>query len=265
MKKQLYNWITRIPGSIKPEHRRTYYVALFGGGLGGLFHFLMLVLFATFGVTPLAYVNIGSVFLYAVAIVLVRRMGLATLGVVLVSVELIIHQVLAVYFLGWGYGYQYYLFVVAGVAFMGHYRRHAVPLTFALLSVVAFGWLYFHVQHLYLPHLSMPEPVRIVFFWWNVLGSMLGIAIASFVYVRTAIRMERELAEQYQELREAQLMLVQSERMAAEGKQGGGVMNCSITKMNSSCFDLSAPTSLFTSGKAFTRLQFTTAISLQSA
>lgn len=71
----------------------------------------------------------------------------------------------------------------------------------------------------------MPEPVRIVFFWWNVSGAMLGIAIASFVYVRTAIRMERELAQQYQELREAQLMLVQSERMAAIGKLAAGLVH----------------------------------------
>lgn len=216
---QLRNWITRVPDSIKPEQRRSYNVALLAGGLGGLFHLMALVIFATFGVTPLVYVNIGSLSLFAVAFVLVRRTGLASLGMVLATVELITHQVLAVYFMGWGYGYQYYLFGIAGFIFMGHFRSRAIPALCALLSIVAFGWLYAHGQHLYHPHYSMPEPVPVFLFWWNVFWAMQGIGSTSFFYARTAIRMERELAEQNQELRDTQVMLVQSERMAAIGKQ----------------------------------------------
>ncbi|MBC8235557.1 ATP-binding protein [bacterium] len=223
MMKKLKNWITRVPDSIKPEQRRTYNVVLLSGGLGGLFHLMALVIFATFGVTPLVYVNIGSVSLFAVAFVLVRRKGLVSLSMILATVELITHQVLAVYFMGWGSGYQYYLFGTAGFIFMGHFRSRVIPALCVLLNIVAFGWLYFYGQHLYHHHFSMPESVRIVLFWWNIFWAMVGVAVTSFVYARTAIRMERELAEQNQELRDAQVMLVQSERMAAIGKLAAGL------------------------------------------
>ena len=223
MKKRLYDWVAFIPETIAPEHRRAYYVALIAVAVAGMCHFLMLVLFAAFGITPLVYVNIGSVSLFAAAFFLVRRTGRAALGMVLMSVELIMHQVMAVYFLGWGYGFQYYLFLITSFAFLGHYRSRAVPAMCVLLSVAVFGWLYSQGQHLHLPHLSMPEPVRVGFFWWNVLTAMLALAAISLVYARTAARMQRELAEQNEELREAQLMLVQSEKMAAIGKLAAGL------------------------------------------
>ena len=220
---RLYKWATLVPESISPEHRRAYHVALIAGVVGGLFHLIALVIFAVFNIKPIAYVNIGSVTLFAAAFLLVRRTGLAVLGMVLISIELIIHQVLVVYYLGWGYGYQYYLFGIAGVVFLGHYRNRAVPTILVLLSIIIFGWLYFHGQYLHLPHLSMPETVRIFLFWFNLFSAMLNIAVMSLIYAHTAIRMERELAEQNRQLREAQFMLVQSEKMAAIGKLAAGL------------------------------------------
>jgi signal transduction histidine kinase len=89
--------------------------------------------------------------------------------------------------------------------------------------MVALGWLYFQGQYLGVPHLTMPEPVRVGLYWWNITGATVGFAFISATYARTAMRMERELAEQNQELRETQAMLVQSEKMAAIGKLTAGL------------------------------------------
>ena len=219
---RLYEWMRLVPEDMAPEHRRAYYVALITGVVAGLYHFLFLVFFAAFGLWPLVYVNCGSVFFFALVFLLVRRTGNAALGMTLVSVELIVHQVLAVYYLGWDYGFQYYLFIITGI-YIAHHRSHAVPGLCILLSAGVFGWLYLYGQHLHLPHLGTPEPVRVGVFWFNLVGAVQALAAISFVYARTAIRMERELEEQNRALREAQLRLVQSEKMAAIGKLVAGL------------------------------------------
>jgi two-component system NtrC family sensor kinase len=69
----------------------------------------------------------------------------------------------------------------------------------------------------------MPDPFPIGIYWWNMMNLGFVLAFVSSVYSRTASRMERELLDQNQELRETQTMLVQSEKMAAVGKLAAGL------------------------------------------
>ncbi len=222
MKKRLHDWLTYVPDTIAPENRRAYHITLIATGIGGPLHLLTLTLFALFDVTPMVYFNIGSVAFYIVIFFLLRQTGQAALYLVVVSIELIIHQVLAVYYLGWGYGFQYFL-LASGLVFMGHFRRPVLPAVCVGISLAAFAWLYFYGQYLYQPHLSLPETVRIGLYWWNTTIFGLMFAIAFFVYARTAAHMERELIDQNRQLHDTQMMLVQSEKMAAIGKLAAGL------------------------------------------
>ena len=220
---RLLRWLTIVPKTIPAEERRAYHVALLASGVGALFHLVFLTVVTLFDVRPLVYVNIGSVAFYALLYVLVRRTGRSGAAMILVTVELILHQVVAIYYLGWGYGFQFYLPLVAGFVFMGHHRRLIAPSLCAVASVLALGWLYFYGQYLLEPHLTMPESVRVGLYWWNITGASLGFAFGAAAFARTARRMERELADQNLELRETQAALVESEKVAAMGKLTAGV------------------------------------------
>lgn len=211
------------PETIAPDQQRTYTLALVFGIISGLAHTVNLVIFAYYGIKPLAYLNIGSVTLFTTAVLLVRLTGRAAAALVLMSTELIVHQGFAVYYLGWEYGFQYFLFPIPGFVFLGQFKNRLVPLSFAAISAALFMWLFYIGQYLLDPHLSGLEHLQTNFFWTNAIGGFIGLAVISIIYSRSAIRIEKELARQNIELRETQLKLVQSEKMAAIGKLVAGV------------------------------------------
>ncbi len=212
----MFRWAMQTPEAVSPEDRRAYHVAVLAGLVGLVMHIFSLAVFAVFGLEPLVYINIGSVTLFAAVFLHVRLTGVVAPGMALASTELVVHQVAAVYYLGWDYGFQYFLFPIATFAFMGHYRSRAIHAFFASMAALSFAWLYLYGQHLRYPHLFLPAPVREVWFLYNAITAIIGLAVMALIYARTAIVMEREL-------REAQLMLVQSEKMAALGKLAAGL------------------------------------------
>ncbi len=216
MRERLIQWLTYVPENIAPEHRRAYHLALILAGVSGSSHFMVLLTFAMGGITILAIANIASVLLFVGIFFMIRHTGKTGLGMVLMSTEFIVHQVLVVYYIGWGYGFQYYLFPIAVMLFLGHFRSLIIPSLFAIIGVSTFGWLYHYGQYLNMPHIDTLAQWQPIIYWMNLYGTMLGLAGMSLVYTRAASRME-------QELRDAQVMIVNSEKMAALGKLAAGL------------------------------------------
>ena len=85
-----------------------------GALLAGVVHMAFCVLFFQNGVWPLAWVNVGSVLLYAVVAVLLTRRRLGS-AYVLMGLEVTGHAVLAVWSVGWDSGFHYYLMIVVPI------------------------------------------------------------------------------------------------------------------------------------------------------
>lgn len=171
----------------------------------------------------MALLNILSVAIFLSCVILLRKTGNSSLTMMILSLELVLHQVAAVYFIGWEYGYQYYLFNIAVLVFLGHYRTSLIPFAYAVVSFVAFGWLYYYSQKNAAPFYENLAHMKERLYWTNLSSTVMGLAGISFLYARTAIRMQRMLEEQNQLLKETQLQLVQSEKMGALGKLAAGL------------------------------------------
>jgi adenylate cyclase len=125
-----------------PEIARSSYRSFAVFNVGYLFamaiHAAIIPLFVLLGAGSLARVGILSVLSYAVSLWLSRR-GWFLLALALGLVELVVHQFLCVYFLGWASGFQYYLLAMPGVAFFLPAGRTAVKLLLVLAAGVAFA------------------------------------------------------------------------------------------------------------------------------
>lgn len=100
-------------------------------------HALYLGLFVAWGAREMVLANFVSIPTYMLAFFWNRR-GLHGLAAGLAAVELCVHQALAVHFVGWDAGLQYYLLVLPPVAFSLPGRRLALQAGLSALAAATF-------------------------------------------------------------------------------------------------------------------------------
>ncbi|MCB0116288.1 MAG: GGDEF domain-containing protein [Caldilineaceae bacterium] len=100
-------------------------------------HACFIAIFWTIGVDSLAWINVGSVMIYMIAIWLGKR-GQLDLAFFLCAAEILVHAAIATLVLGWASGFHYYISVIALFSFFHPSRR----LVFKLLGAVTMFVLY---------------------------------------------------------------------------------------------------------------------------
>jgi adenylate cyclase len=165
--------------------------------IAGVIHACMLALFAWLGVWPLALYNVLSVALFAAAYVLLRRGRLGHASM-LGTVEVLVHQVLAVHYLGWAAGFQFYVLAVAPLELMLGVRSRAVQVGAVVVSLALFITLAAIYQ-------EAPPPSAIDATFLRVYGLVnlivaFALPIAFAFYLRSAAEVaEHALDEQKQQ------------------------------------------------------------------
>ncbi|MBU4597238.1 MAG: hypothetical protein KMY53_02875, partial [Desulfarculus sp.] len=101
--------IISLPAGISVEEYRFHTVGTYAFAAALLFHFLFIFLFYFLGVIPLAVINIGSTALWVLILYLHKR-GRGKVTVTLAFSEINLHSIMCVIYLGWGAGFQYYIF-----------------------------------------------------------------------------------------------------------------------------------------------------------
>ena len=181
-----------VPPSVARYDQRMYYSMLLANFMALVLHFGWIFVFWRLGYTTLSLVNIGSVCIWAFNIALIRGWGAILTAVVIGAWEVMGHQFLAIYYFGWGYGFQYFLLVVVAFAFMMNFRNMAIPITLFIICVSAFLWYYYSVQY-WLPHDQDDATVRETFLTVNVVTAFTILAIMSYVYSEAARKAEAKL------------------------------------------------------------------------
>jgi len=112
--------------NIPREYYRWYVVANYTWTSALIFHILFVPLFFLLNIRFLAFFNIGSSILWIIILRLHLKGNLKT-SAILGIIEVAVHQVMCVIFIGWNSGFQYYLMVIAlGVFFMPFKKKSAV-------------------------------------------------------------------------------------------------------------------------------------------
>ncbi len=134
---RLWDHLTRQPKTVADRNFRTFVLLNVGAAAACAIHVGLLLVFWLMEIPALAVVNLLSAIVYLVAGWFNRR-GYHTTTVVLALAELIVHQALCVYYIGWGAGFQYYLITITTVVFFLPPGRTASKLILVLLAPAAF-------------------------------------------------------------------------------------------------------------------------------
>jgi class 3 adenylate cyclase len=156
-------------------------------------HFAWIFVFASLGFTLLSRINIVSTLIFLFCIVLLRSTGMILLAVTIGMTEVVVHQGIAIYYLGWDYGFQYFLLVIVAFAFMMNFQPMAIPVGMFLVSLFSFLGYYYHVQYWLVPHVDLGEVTQEVFLMANVTTAFTILAIMSYVYSEAARKAEAAL------------------------------------------------------------------------
>jgi adenylate cyclase len=181
-----------VPPTVARYDQRMYYSMLLANFMALLLHFAWIFVFWRLGMTTLSLVNILSVAIWIFNITLIRVWGAVLTAVVIGACEVLGHQFLAIYYFGWGYGFQYFLLVIVAFAFMMNFRNMFIPVTLFVVCLVGFLWYYYSVQY-WLPHDHGDPAVRETFLMANVTTAFTILAIMSYVYSEAARKAEAKL------------------------------------------------------------------------
>lgn len=157
-------------------------------------HIAMFWLFSACGVTPMAYVNLGSMLFYALSFLLIHAEHLRTY-VTTVYLEVVIHMTLAVCMVGWDAGFQVTLIGMSILAFFAEYMGRSLHIKFVsglalcIIGMSAYVGSYEFVHYVPAPY-SLPNDVV---FWLNVAWGVIVFAITlTFLQVFVFVTFESE-------------------------------------------------------------------------
>jgi len=153
-------------------------------------HALAVSAFWSMGVPEMVWFNvIVSVPFFSIALFLNRR-GRLNLAFSLAFFELFMHQVLGTYYVGWGFGLQYWLFYLAGLCFFNHhwsaFARYAM---FTLVSVALVGLYLFAQEGVY----TLPASVLTYRTATNLVIPLAVLALLIHYFARSAFEAESRL------------------------------------------------------------------------
>ena len=213
---------TAVPPTVARYDQRMYYSMLLANFMALVLHFVWIFVFGSLGLTTLSLVNIASVAVWIFNIALIRRWGAVLTAVVIGSIEVLAHQFLAIYYFGWGYGFQYFLLVIVAFAFMMNFRNMVIPVSLFVVCLVSFLWYYYSVQY-WLPHARDDPAIRETFLMANVTTAFTILAIMSYVYSEAARKAEAKL-ELEQQKSERLLLNILPASIAERLKEGNSVI-----------------------------------------
>ena len=135
----------KTPYNVKPENEnifkatQTAYIISFVG------HILAPLNFAYFGIYEMVLFNVIFSFPCWAFVLIYNRLGKHNLAFALAAIEIISHQMLGIYYIGWEQGLQYYFFYLAGLVFfnpsMQKYVKYAVLFIILACFIISYIFL----------------------------------------------------------------------------------------------------------------------------
>lgn len=159
--------------------------------VAGATHLMFLALFYGLGARSLAWVNLGSVILFAFSYLCLKQ-RLNVLAVGLIVAEILAHAVLAVRAIGWDSGFHYYLLVVVPVVVISQMKVPAFkPALIGLLLTVYIGMDYALRDLPPYDHLAAQTLAALRYF--NIAVTFLLLTYLSSIYLQLVTKAEKDL------------------------------------------------------------------------
>lgn len=182
------------PPNLRAGYERYYPAAWYGYPIALAWHALFIVIFALVGAAPLAWINVASVAVW-VLVIWLHLHGHLRSGVVLSLVEVSVHAVLAVMFVGWDTGFQYYLLVLAAAMFFTPLGSMPVK-SAASAALAALFALLFALFADATPRIALEPWAVNAMYYGNVLSTFFVICVTVANYDLVTLRAEAALTRE---------------------------------------------------------------------
>ncbi len=171
-------------------NHRFYMITQWAYLVGFVGHISALRGFSNLGVPEMVYVNIFySIPTFIIAFILNRR-GKHNLAFTLAFIELLAHQVLSTYFLGWDFGAHYWLLYLAGLCFFNPSWRTSIQIGLLAVVLGSYVYMYFNFETgVYPKDISILRPNRLT----SALVTITIISLLISYYSKTAKKAETKL------------------------------------------------------------------------
>ena len=181
---RIYRHFDTIPPAVKIESYRFYIISNIAYTLAWSIHAAWFGVFFYLGVYALMWFQLISIGCHVTAIVL-NRSGRHEAAMIIGMLEVIAHQVLAVYLLGWGSGFQFIIVAIVLFPFLKHDSGWLVKAFLSLACVSSYLYLEINVKT-QPPVYTLSHTAELVFNYSNIIlcfmfmatwGSFLTIAV----------------------------------------------------------------------------------------
>lgn len=174
-----------------------------------------------FGAPKLAYFNIFSASCFVVCLYLNKK-GHYLTALVIATIEVLLHQILAVQLVGWGAGFQYYLFSLIFLPFLTDKKAIPLKLFLSLAILISFMVLE-HYYQFATPYYQLNEAVM---FWYNKANIFcaLGLICVWAYYFNASVNAAEDAFEREQEIAENLLRNILPDSIAGRLKQGASTI-----------------------------------------
>ena len=199
--KSLFQSFNEVPeGKFPPEYYtprivRGMFFGNYAYSLGLIFHALFIVIFALMGIIILALFNIGSVILWIAAILLHRR-GYFWQAYSLITIEIIAHAAVCIAVIGWGTGFQYFVFVQPATVFFLHWSTPRKAVIAAIYSCAYAAMNYY--ANVSVPYIEISPLYIAAFNYSNIFSVCLSLAVIAYIYYTATINAEEKLEKEHQ-------------------------------------------------------------------
>jgi sigma-B regulation protein RsbU (phosphoserine phosphatase) len=199
-----------ISENVKPENYRFYKITQKAYILGAVGHIIAGFLFLWLKVPEMVWFNfIFSVPAFVISY-FINRQGHHGLAFSLGYTEILLHQIGAVYFIGWASGMQYWLIYLAGLTFFNEHWKKRVHIS--LITIISFTYvilyLFFRTSAVYV----LSEPIYDFLYLNSILTTILCLVLLINYYVKAANKAENHLKSANQQLSEKNAQIEQALR-----------------------------------------------------
>jgi class 3 adenylate cyclase len=180
------------PPGLEPASARYYPVAFYAYPVALAYHVALIGIFALVDAAPLAWINVGSVAIW-LGVIWLHLSGHVRIAAVLAILEVTAHASLAVMYVGWETGFQYYLLALAAAIFVTAVGPMLVKATACVLLGMVFAVL-FYLYGDAAPRIILAAWVRDAMYYANALSVFFVISLLVASYDVITLRAQAALA-----------------------------------------------------------------------
>lgn len=214
---------------IKPQNYSFYVLSNYALVLGMAVHAAFLLVFLLFNIPLMVWVNVLSIAFYVGGLYL-NRAGYQGWSLILFTVEIVTHALVATVAIGYDAGFHYYCLMLGLCLFLYYRKQFIFQILFAGLLMGFYVWLGIHFRGS-APLFTMLDFHVTILYFFNIAIVFFALALVGFYYSRASVEYVEEMAVKVQEIEESKKEIEKKSHILEEQLSMARIIQSSLIPM----------------------------------